>query len=282
MTTLAQYEVEVADLLHDPNHQYWTLVQLDRYINEARRQLVADTGCLRTLQASYFTQAQESYIYGQVMGASIVVGGSGYAVTDTITFTGGGGTGVAATLGVSSGAVTAVSFSSFGSGYTSAPSVSITTAAGTSASVISGIVSANTLDILGINCTWGNAKFSMKWKVWSEFSAILRQQVGMQGRPWTWSGYGESAFYVALIPDQTYGVEIDSVVSPADLTGAAVDPISVSYQTPIKYYAAYRAKYFDQSYGESAMFHKAYEEGVVRTINQVFTRRIPNIYQGTN
>lgn len=281
MTTLAQYEVEVADLLHDPANQYWTLVQLDRYINEARRQLVADTGCLRTLQTSYFTQGQESYIYGQVMGASVSVAGTGYATTDTITFTGGGGTGVAATLGVSSGAVTAISFSSFGSGYTSAPAVSITTAAGSLAVVSAGIVSVNTLDILGIGCTWGSAKFAMRWKVWSEFSAILRQQVAMQGRPWTWSGYGENAFYVALIPDQMYAVEIDSVVSPADLSGSTADPITASYQTPIKYYAAYRAKFFDQSYGESAMFHKMYEESVVRTINQVFTRRIPNIYQGT-
>jgi len=280
VTTLAQYEVQVADLLHDPNNQTWTLVQLDRYINEARRQLVADTGCLRTLQSSFITQGQESYTYGQVCGASITAGGTGYLAGDTVSFTGGGGTGVAATLTVASGAVTAITFTNFGSGYTSAPTPSITTAGGSGATFSIGILSANTLDVIRCAITWGSAKATMRWAPFSQFSAIYRQQVGMQGRPFVWSDYGESQIYVALIPDQTYPIEFDSVVSPADLTGSTTDPIIVNYQTPIKYYAAALAKYFDQSYGEGAVFRQRYDESLLRTIGQVSTSRIPNIYEG--
>jgi hypothetical protein len=43
----------------------WSTAQLDRYINEARRQLVMDTGCLRSLQTVYFTQGVESYPFGR-------------------------------------------------------------------------------------------------------------------------------------------------------------------------------------------------------------------------
>jgi hypothetical protein len=280
VTTLANYEVQVADLLHDPNNQTWTLVQLDRYINEARRQLVADTGCLRTLQSSYLPQAQESYTYGQVCGAAISGTMTGYLTGDTVSFSGGGGTGVAATLTVASGAVTAITFTNFGSGYTSAPTATITTVAGTGATITVGILSANTLDVIRASVTWGSAKAMMKWAPWSSFSAIYRQQVGMQGRPFIWSDYSSNMIYVALIPDQTYPVEFDSVVAPADLSGSTADPIIVNYQSPIKYYAAGIAKYFDQSYGESAVFMKRYEDSVQRTLGQVVTSRIPDVYKG--
>ena len=280
MTTLAQYEVQVADLLHDPNNQTWTLVQLDRYINEARRQLVADTGCLRTLQSSYLTVGQESYTYGQVCGAAISGTMTGYLTGDTVAFSGGGGTGAAATLTVASGAVTAITFTNFGSGYTSAPTAAITSGAGTGAVITVGILSANTLDVIRCAITWGSAKATMKWAPFSEFSARYRQSVGMQGRPFIWSDYGENQVYVALVPDQTYPIEFDSVVSPADLSGSTTDTIINIYQNPIKYYAAYLAKYFDQSYGEGALFKKMYDESVLRTLGQVSTSRIPDIYSG--
>lgn len=280
MTTLAQYEVQVADLLHDPNNQAWTLTQLDRYINEARRQLVADTGCLRTLQSSYITQAQEAYTYGQVTGASITAGGTGYLSGDTVAFSGGGGTGVAATLTVASGAVTAITFTNFGSGYTSAPTASITSAGGSGATIAVGILSANTLDVIRIAISWGSLKATMKWAPYSKFSALYRQSVGMQGRPFVWSDYGANQVYVALLPDQTYAVEFDTVVAPDDLSGSTADPIIQNYQSPIKYYAAGLAKYFDQSYGESSVFMNRYVESVQRTLGQVVTSRIPDIYQG--
>ncbi len=280
MTTLADYEVQVSDLLHDTNNQTWTLVQLARYINEARRQLVADTGCLRTLQSSYLTLAQEAYTYGQVCGAAISGTMTGYLTGDTVSFSGGSGSGAAATLTVASGAVTAITFTNFGSGYLTAPTAAITTVAGTGAVITVGILSANTLDVVRMSVTWGATKAMMKWAPWSPFSAMYRQQVGMQGRPFIWSDYGANQVYVALIPDQTYAVEFDSVVSPADLAGSTVDPIIVNYQSPIKYYAAALAKYFEQSYGEGAVFQKRYEECILRTLGQVVTSRIPDVYQG--
>ena len=280
MTTLANYEVQVADLLHDPNNQTWTLVQLDRYINEARRQLVGDTGCLRTLQSSYITVGQEAYTYGQVCGAQISGTMTGYLAGDTVSFSGGSGSGAAATLTVASGAVTAITFTNFGSGYLTAPTATITTAAGTGAVITTGILSANTLDVVRVSVTWGGTKAMMKWAEWSKFSAFYRQQVGMQGRPFIWSDYGSNQIYVALIPDQTYPVEFDSVVSPADLSGSTTDPIIANYQSPIKYYAAALAKYFEQSYGEGAVFQKRYEESILRTLGQTVTSRIPDVYQG--
>ena len=50
MPTLSNYLTQVEYLLHDANNNFWTVDQLTGYINEARSQLVRDTGCLRTVQ----------------------------------------------------------------------------------------------------------------------------------------------------------------------------------------------------------------------------------------
>jgi hypothetical protein len=66
---------------------------------------------------------------------TLVSGGSGYVSQPTISFTGGGGSGAAATAIISaSGAVTGIKMTSFGMGYTSAPSVVIAGGGGTGAS----------------------------------------------------------------------------------------------------------------------------------------------------
>jgi MBG domain (YGX type)/Bacterial Ig domain len=83
-------------------------------------------------------------------------GGTGYAVGDTVVFTGGGGSGASASVSVSSaGAITTINVTSSGTGYTSAPTITFTSAAGTGAtatatlSASGGIVTAITLGDAG-------------------------------------------------------------------------------------------------------------------------------------
>ena len=183
MTAIANYEVQVADLLHDPSNIIWSLTQLDRYINEARRQLVQDTGCLRSLQTAYFTQGVEAYTFGSVTGASITAGGSGYT-TPTVSFSGGGGTGVAATLGVTNGAVTSITFTSYGSGYTSPPTATVNPVGGGSgATIVCGALNVNTYDVLDVHLIWGSMRFPLQWRPWSRFSQLMRSWVNMQQTP---------------------------------------------------------------------------------------------------
>jgi hypothetical protein len=281
MTTLNQYEVQVADLLHDPNQRIWSLTQLDLYINEARRQVVMDTGCLRSLQVAYLTAGQEVYTFGQVTGAVITNGGSNYA-NPSVTFSGGGGSGVAASLAQSGGAVNAITFTSFGSGYTSAPTANVTdTGAGANAQITVGVVNANTYDVLGVHVIWGSERYSLLWRPFSEFSARMRLWTSQawQRQPAMWAVYGNTAFYVGPPPDQSYQIEIDSVILPTSLTDyTTADPIPVVMQDPVKFYAAHLAKYNSQSYGEAEMMLQAYQRRV-RECAGAYTRRIPNPYE---
>jgi len=59
--TLQNYLTEVQRLLHDSLNTYWSQPELIDYINDGRKRLVSDTGCLRSLQSLTLTQGQETY-----------------------------------------------------------------------------------------------------------------------------------------------------------------------------------------------------------------------------
>jgi hypothetical protein len=63
----------------------------------------------------------------------VISGGDGYTANFPVTFTGGGGTGAAATAIVSRGAVIAIEVTNAGSGYTSAPTIDLSAGSGTGA-----------------------------------------------------------------------------------------------------------------------------------------------------
>lgn len=83
---------------------------------------------------------------GKIRGATISAGGTGYT-TATVAFSGGGGTGAAATAQLTGGAVTGITMTNNGTGYTSPPSAVIS-GNGTGAAVTA---------LLGSSITWGEA-----------------------------------------------------------------------------------------------------------------------------
>jgi hypothetical protein len=78
------------------------------------------------------TEAVGDALPNRIKSVYLTAGGTGYTSAPTISFTGGGGTGAAATAVVSGGVITRINITAYGSGYTSAPTVVIT-GAGTGA-----------------------------------------------------------------------------------------------------------------------------------------------------
>jgi hypothetical protein len=272
------YEWLVTDLLHDPLFVRWTQAQIDAYINQARKQVVKDTGCLRTLQQSYISTGRTFYPFGQVGGASIVTPGSGY-VAPTLSFTGGGGAGAAATATVSGGQIATVSFSSYGAGYETAPNVVIADASGTGASILAGVCSIVTYDVLSITAYWGTQKYQLNWLAFREFAAAYRPYTDQayQRMPAAWAAYGQNTFVIAPSPDQTYQIELDTVVFPDILAGATQDIIPANMQDPVPYYAAYLAKRNAKSFAESESFLEDYRRLVQEACGS-YIGRVPNAY----
>jgi hypothetical protein len=79
---------------------------------------------------------------GQVTALNVTSGGSGYTSAPTVAFTGGGGTGAAATASIGqTGTVTSVTITNGGTGYTTAPTIGFTGGGGSGAVASSSLAS---------------------------------------------------------------------------------------------------------------------------------------------
>jgi hypothetical protein len=139
--------------------------------------------------------------------------------------------------------------------------------------------SVDTIDILNLTMLWGSSRIVLNYMVFTEFNAKMRAWQSFTGRPAVWTRYGQGTVYVSPVPDQTYVAEWDSVVMPAPLVNNTdVETINFPYSEAIQYYAAYKAKYKEQSYQEAQMIHDEYLRSIQVAIRSAMTRRIPTAY----
>ena len=277
MATLSSYITEVRRLLHDANGNFWSDAEIADYVNDARQRVVRDTGCLRTLQitqtplsttgvAATPWTANTAVTAGQFLFSNIFI----YAVTASGTT-----------------ASSPPPYPASGSTFPPAAPFADGTATlqySSNAEIISYAAMPNaqyTLDIINVNLYWGNSRIPLRYLPWSNFNAQLRYWQNYVGRPICYSVYGQGQIYISPVPDQSYYIELDTVVMPTALTTTdpnITDSIVAPYTTPVAFYAAYKAKYKEQSYGEAEIYKQEYGKHVNAVLNSVFTRRIPDPY----
>lgn len=132
------------------------------------------------------------------------------------------------------------------------------------------------LDVLNINLFWGNSRIPLRYLAWTDFNAQLRYWQNYTGRPVGFSLYGLNTIYFGPVPDQTYVIELDTILLPIPLASdAQAEPIPDPYTSPVKFYAAYLAKYKEQSYGEAEIFKAEYTKQAQSAIASSMTRRLP-------
>ena len=277
MATLSSYLTEVQRLLHDANAVFWSTSELTDYINDARERVVRDTGCLRTLQitntplsntgvvaipwSNGLTVTAGQFIFSNIFIYQVIT--SGVLNTDAAPYPTGS--------------------------YTFPPSAPFTNGTATlqyssNCEIISLAALPNgiqTLDVLNVTLYWGNSRIPLRYLPWSNFNAQLRYWQNYVGRPICFSTYGQGQLYIAPVPDQSYSIEVDTVFLPTALSlnnPGATDSIVDPYSTPVAFYAAYKAKYKEQSYGEAEIYKQEYAKHVQAVLNSVYTRRIPDPY----
>ena len=276
MATLSSYITEVQRLLHDANSVFWSTSELTDYINDARERVARDTGCLRTLQITA-TPISSTGVPATVWTAGATVTAGQFIFNNIFIYE-----------VVTSGVLSTTPPPYPASGYTFPPSTPFTD--GTASLQYSGpaevipyatIATGTTLDILNVNVYWGNSRIPLRYLPWSNFNAQLRYWQNYVGRPVCFSVYGQNTIYVGPVPDQAYVVEIDSTILPTALslnTPNVNDQIQDPYTTPVAFYAAYKAKYKEQSYGEAEIYKQEYAKQIQAVLNSVYTRRIPDPY----
>lgn len=283
--TLQSYVTECQRLLHDANAVFYSVQELTDYINSARERVARDTGCTRTLQ---ITQTPSNPIGLTSANAPIAWVGGATATTGSLVFYN------IYTYTVVTGGTFASTPPPYpgNTGYaqnTYPPSTPFTNGTVTLQYVgpveiipfLSLPQGINTLDIVNVTIYWGNTRYPLLYKPWTQFNAELRYWQNYVGQPVCFSMYGQQQIYLAPVPDQIYTLEIDTVILPTALVNLSdVDnQLNDPYTSPVAYYACYKAKFKEQSYGESEIFKQQYNQQIQAALSSTFTRRMPNPYQ---
>lgn len=275
--TLQGYITEVRRLLHDANANFYTNSQLTDYINAARARIVRDTGCLRSIQTiSTPCTPVAGGAAPVIWSAGLTVNTGDYVFSNIYIYS------------VVSGGVLGSTVPPYPSG-TSVYPPSTPFTDGTATLQYAGNCekinyaalpeSLRTLDVLNINLYWGNSRIPLRYLPWTDFNARLRYWQNYVGTPIAFSVYGQSTIYIGPIPDQSYTLDLDTVLLPVDLVNLSdVDTIDDPYTSPVKFYAAYTAKYYEQSFGEAEIYLGQYKQQVQAVQASVYTRRMPDPY----
>jgi hypothetical protein len=282
--TLGEYITEVRRLLHDANGNFYSDSELTDYINGARDRLVRDTGCLRKVQISQTPLKVKST---DTINGAVPTNPSAWASNTTYSVNNFIFSNIfiyqvtqAGTSGNEPPAYPAANYNYPPSTQFLNGTVGLTYVGNCEnifyASLPEGI---QTLDVLNINLYWGNTRVPMRYMPWTQFNAELRFWQNYIGRPISFSVYGQSQIFLSPVPDQIYQLEIDTTILPTPLiTVNDMDTINNPYNSPISFYAAYKAKYKEQSFGEAEIFKQEYIKQAQSVLNSVFTRRIPDPY----
>jgi hypothetical protein len=132
---------------------------------------------------------------------------------------------------------------------------------------------------LNINLYWGNSRIPLRYLPWTQFNAELRYWQNYIGRPIAFSIFGQGQIYIGPVPDQVYTIDLDTVILPTDMVNlTAQTPLTNRIQVPVKFYAAYLAKYYEQSFGEAEIYLQQYKQQTQAVLASTYTRRIPDPY----
>jgi hypothetical protein len=141
-------------------------------------------------------------------------------------------------------------------------------------------VAGQIVDVMGITIYWGTQRIKLGTGSFTQVDAQLRTWGNFFSRPIAYAKVGATQIYLAPNPDQAYVSDWDVAVIPNALTSDSTpEQMPVPFQESVQYYAAYKAKFKEQSIGEANIFLKAFIQNLAwcsRAFNQ---RVIPNPYR---
>ncbi len=142
------------------------------------------------------------------------------------------------------------------------------------------IVSNSVIDVMGISLYWGNSRYKMNYTSFTELDAQARAWQLYQDRPVMFTRMGGLNIYVAPIPDQNYVTDWDVAIDPPQLVNLTdVDTVPAPFGEPVKFWAAYLAKFKEQALGECKIFRDEYARNGMMAARSFMTRTIRNPYQ---
>jgi len=304
--TLFDYEKMTQRLLREQKQDLINPEDIVTYINRSRREIAMRTQCIRVLTP----------VSGACVTASVVLGGSGYSNSPTITITppdfpsgtGAFPNGAQATAQaiVQGGSLANVFIQYGGSGYFQ-PQATITDATGTGASVTIQTEPLNVLNLAqevypfsgvnlrgspgvsavfavqGISVIYANYRYSLPVYSFSVYQAQIRSwPFQYQYIPTMAAQYGQGvngSFYVYPLPSQTYQYELDCYCLPQDLiTNQSVEALPQPWDDAVPYFSAHLGMLELQNYNAAKFYLDLYEKQLNVYSRSARIGRAVNIY----
>lgn len=300
---LADYRTQVRDFLHDPNANFYSVAQVDRWINRARRKVAENGRCVRQMPPSTGSIASLMATSG---GASYTTAAATISAPDSPNR---GNVQATATVNLSGGAVVSFVITNPGAGYVAPATVTITGngSAATATAQLTGRIAAvpgqevyqladiastmDTLapglgDLLGIqsiSVSWGGLKPTLAKRDFSWLQAYCRSaSMAYTSNPRVWAPYGQGvtgSFYLWPIPFQYAAMEVDCYFSVQDLDNTqTVDLIPAPWNEAASFYAAYLAYYNAQRNDDARNMLSEHARTMAEARAVVSTDTIPDPY----
>jgi len=312
---LSDYITQVQFLIHDQTNADFSTAELTNAINNARTAVALDFHCVRALYLAPPTNAPavttasalyyrpvsvipnvEAYpllgpnngLNGQIVGTTVLTGGSGYTAATTVTFSAGPGGSVQATGTpvITAGVVTGINMTGWGVGYTpgAAATVTITDSGGGTGATAQPVYFNNVFNVISISYIWGNQRYMLKFRGFTLFQAYMRSQLSFNQRGAIWTIHEQSGtVLIQPPPDQPYITEWDVLALPmplANTTDADVQVIQ-PWADAVQYYAAMLCLNKLQNFEQANHYLQLYSARVPKIIIGAGGTRIPNPYHRT-
>lgn len=135
------------------------------------------------------------------------------------------------------------------------------------------------LDLMGVTLYFGALRYKLGQLSFTNFDARFRRYQYNYQRPVCFSRQGSGQVWFGPNPDQAYVTDWDIAIAPNPLTSdATAEQLPIPFQSPVKYYAAYLAKFKEQAQGEAAIFEAAYTKRILQAYRASQARIIPDPY----
>jgi hypothetical protein len=309
---LSDYITQVQFLVHDQTFSDFTQSEITSAINNARTSVALDFHCVRQsfISSPALTPpnlslynpvstipSQEVYPLfgpngnnGQIVGAQVLTGGSGYSPATTVTFPAPPTGGVQATAVpvIANGVIQQINMTNWGTGYDTAvvgsagyPTVTIADTGGGTGATAQATMFNNVFNVLSISYIWGNQRYMLRYRSFTMFQAYMRSQLFFNQRGLIWTIQEQMGLVlIQPPPDQPYISEWDvlclpmALINPGDIDTQVVPP----YSDAVQYYAAYLCLMKLQNFEQAEFMLKLYSARVPRIIIGAGGIRIPNVY----
>lgn len=116
------------------------------------------------------------------------------------------------------------------------------------------------IDVMGVSYFWGTVRQKLGYLPWTAFDARMRYWTTYRQRPLLYSRRAPGVIYVGPTPDQNYASEWDVIYIPSPLANPTdTEELPNPFTVAVPFYAAYLAKQYEQSFGESEVFKQQYD-----------------------